>query len=173
MRFACTIAIVGTLSASGIAGQVTLTLSQPDVAPFVGTWVLDAGRSGLTETTTERRIITSEPTAMLMEIHRSEDASPITLVYRFDGSPTVKQFGSGTTESRLMREDAGLMLQTVFTINNQPITVNELLPPAPSGGEMHIALTLRVEHGYQGVAPAAGRTPPNASKATRVYTRQP
>lgn len=171
MRIACGIATIVILSTSGPAGQVAPSLSQRDVAAFVGTWVLDAGRSGHTETTTERRVITSDPTAMLVEIHRNEDASPIALVYKFDGSPTVKPFGSGTAESRLLREEAGLLLETVFTINNQPITVRELLPSSPPGAEMQIALTLRVEHGYQGAVSA--RTPPNVSKANNVYNRQP
>ena len=171
MRFSCAIVIMGMLSASGPAGQARPSLSQRDVAAFVGTWVLDASRSGQAETTTERRVITSDPTAMLMEIHRNEDASPITLVYKFDGSPTLKQFGSGTAESRLLRENEDLLLETVFTINNQPITVREVLPSSPPGAEMQVALMLRVEHGYQGVA--SGRTPPNVSKATNVYHRQP
>ena len=171
MRIAFGIAIFGILSASAPAGQVGPPLSQHDVAAFLGTWVLDPGRSGHTETTTERRVITSDPTAMLIEIHRKEDASPIALVYKFDGSPTMKQFGSGTAESRLLREDTGLLLETVFTINNQPITVRELLPVSPPGAEMHVVLTLRVEHGYQGAVSA--RTPPNVSKATNVYNRQP
>ena len=171
MRIASGLAIIGILSSSASAGQVGPSLSQRDIAAFVGIWVLDAARSGQTETTTERRIITSDPTAMLLEIHRSADASPIALVYKFDGSPVVKQFGSGTAESRLLREDAGLVLETVFTINNQPITVRELLPSSPPGAEMQIALTLRVEHGYQGAV--SPRTPPNVSKATNVYNRQP
>ena len=171
MRLVCAIAIIGILSASGPAGQAALSLSERDVAAFVGTWLLDAGRSGHPETTTERRVITSDPTAMLMEIHRNEDASPIMLVYKFDGSMTSKQFGSGTAESRLLREGAGLLLETVFTINNQPVTVREVLPASPPGAEMHVALTLRVEHGYQGAASAL--TPPNVSKATNVYHRQP
>jgi hypothetical protein len=171
MRIAFGIAIFGILSASASAGQLGPSLSQRDVAAFVGTWVMDAARSGQTETTTERRVITSDPAAMLIEIHRSEDAAPITLVYKFDGSPTVKQFGSGTAESRLLREDAALLLETVFTINNQPITVREVLPSSPPGAEMQIALTLRVEHGYQGAVSA--RTPPNVSKANNVYIRQP
>ena len=171
MRIACGIAIVGILNASGSAAQVAPSLSQRDVVAFIGTWVLDAGRSGQPETTTERRVITSDPTAMLIEIQRKEDASPITLVYKFDGSSTRKQFGSGTAESRLLREDSGLLLETVFTINNQPVTVRELLPSSPPGAEMEIALTLRVEHGYEGAVSA--RTPPNVSKATNVYNRQP
>ena len=171
MRFGCAIGIVGILSTSLSAGQARPSVAQSDVASFVGTWVLDAGRSGHSETTTERRVITSDPTAMLVEIHRSEDASPITLIYKFDGSPTMKQFGSGTAESRLLREGEGLLLETVFTINNQPITVREVLPSSPPGAELQVALTLRVEHGYQGVA--SGRAPPNVSKATNVYNRQP
>jgi hypothetical protein len=171
MRVACGIAIIGFLSASGSAAQVRPALSEQDFSAFVGTWVLDAGRSGHSETTTERRIIASDATALLMEIYRNGDAQPIMLVFKFDGSPTSRPFGSGTAESRVLREDAGLTLETVFTINNQPITVRELLPSSPPAAEMQIVLTLRVEHGYQGAVSA--RTPPNVSQATNVYSRQP
>jgi hypothetical protein len=39
-------------------------LSATDVAPFQGTWVLDLMRSGLTEASSERRVITIDTTSM-------------------------------------------------------------------------------------------------------------
>ena len=37
---------------------------------------------------------------------------------------------------------------------------------------MAIEVMVRVEHGYQG-APSSLESPPNASKATRVFKKQP
>ena len=147
-------------------------VSRSDAAPFEGTWVLDPVRSGMTAEDAERRVITADPTAMRVEIHRKEDAYPISLIYKFDGSSTESPFGAGRAVSKLAREGEGLLLQTVFTIRDQPVTVHELLPSRPNGAELAIAVMLRVEHGYQGVAPAAGRTPPNVSKTTKFFHKQ-
>lgn len=172
MRIICAAAIATTLLSFAAVGDAQSSLSRADVAAFEGTWVLDAIRSGLTAVA-ERRVITAGPTSMRVEMHRAEDAYPISLIYNFDGSPTENAFGEGTAVSTLTREAEGLLLQTVFTVRNQPITVYELLPAHPDGSELAIAVTLRVEHGYQGVAPAAGRTPPNVSKTTKFFHRQP
>lgn len=171
MRIICAAAIAITLLSFAAVGHAQSPVSRADVAVYEGTWVLDAVRSGLTDA--ERRVITAGPASMRIEIHRAEDAYPISLVYNFDGSPTENMFGDGTAVSKLTREPEGLLLQTVFTIKDQPITVHELLPPHPDGTELAIAFMLRVEHGYQGVAPAAGRTPPNVSKATKYFHKQP
>ena len=173
MRIIHAAAIVTTLLSSAAVGRAQSPLSRTDVAVFEGTWLLDAARSGLTDGVAERRVITAGPTWMRVDIHRAEDAYPISLIYNFDGSPTVNAFGEGTAVSKLTREAEGLLLQTVFTIKNQPITVHELLPARPDGTELAIAFMLRVEHGYEGVAPAAGRTPPNVSKATKYFRKQP
>jgi hypothetical protein len=173
MRVIYAAAIAITLLSSLAVGRAQSRPSPADVAAFEGTWVLDAIRSGLTDADAERRVITVGPTWMRVEVHRPEDAHPITLTYNFDGSRTVNAFGAGTAESKLTREAEGLLLQTVFTIRNQPITVDELLPTQPNGTELAIAVMLRVEHGYQGVAPATGRTPPNVSKATKYFRKQP
>ena len=173
MRMISIVVIAAALLGSAPVGHAQTPLSQPDVAAFVGTWVLDAARSGLADSMGERRVITSGPTWLRVDIHRNEDAYPISLIYKFDGSATVNPFGAGTAESQLTRDGAGLLLQTVFTINNQPITVHELLPARPNGTELAIGVMLRVEHGYQGVAPAAGRTPPNVSKTTKFFNKQP
>ena len=173
MRVIHAAAIAISLLSSAEVGRAQSRPSPADVAVFEGTWVLDAIRSGLTDGAAERRVITVGPTSMRVDIHRSEDAYPITLIYNFDGSRTMNAFGAGTAESKLTREAEGLLLQTVFTIRNQPITVDELFPTHPDGNELAIAVMLRVEHGYQGVAPAVGRTPPNVSKATKYFRKQP
>ena len=173
MRIIGALAIVTTRLGSDRVGYAQTPLSRADVAPFEGVWVLDVARSGLTDVAAERRVITSGPTSMRIEIHRAEDAYPISLIYKFDGSTTESPFGAGTAVSQLSREGTGLLLQTVFTINNQPITVHELLPSHPYGAELAVAVMLRVEHGYQGVAPASGRTTPNVSKTSKFFHRQP
>jgi hypothetical protein len=172
MRIICAAAIATTLVVFAGVGRAQSSLSRTDVAAFEGTWVLDAVRSGLTAVA-ERRVITTGPASMRVEIHRAEDAYPISLIYNFDGSPTTNPFGEGTAVSTLTREAEGLLLQTVFTVRNQPITVHELLPARPDGSELAVAVMLRVEHGYEGVAPAAGRTPPNVSKTTKFFYKQP
>jgi hypothetical protein len=155
----------------GYAQQAPVT--RADVAAFEGTWVLDVERSGLTSAQAERRVITTGTNWMRIELHRSRDAYPVALIYNFDGSSTVNPFGGGTAESKLVREGEGFLLHTVFTVRDQPITVHELLPSRPDGAELVIDMMLRVEHGYQGVAPAAGRTPPNVAKAMKFFQRQP
>jgi hypothetical protein len=167
-----TVAIVTTLLGSSLIGQQS-PVSTADVAPFEGTWVLDPVRSGVTGAVAERRIITIGPMSMRVEIHRDEDAHPISLIYNFDGSTRENAFGEGTATTRLTREETGFLLHTVFTVKNQPITVDELLPAHANGTELAIAVLLRVEHGYEGVAPAAGRTPPNVAKTTKFFNRQP
>jgi hypothetical protein len=151
--------------------QAPTPITQADVAAFEGTWVLDVARSG-PGTDAERRVITTDGSAMRIEVHRAEDAYPITLRYNFDGSPTTNAFGSGTAVSKLVREGHGLLLYTVFTVREQPITVHEVLPSRPDGTELVVDVMLRVEHGYQGTAPASGRTPPNVAKAKRFYQKQ-
>jgi hypothetical protein len=163
-------ALLGFAEAGEAQGPTPI--SQADVAAFEGTWVLDVARpdpGGVAE----RRVITTDATSMRVEIHRAEDAYPITLIYNFDGSPTTNAFGSGPAVSKLVREGHGLLLYTVFTVRDQPITVHELLPARPVGTELVIDVMLRVEHGYQGTAPAAGRTAPNVAKAKRFYQKQP
>jgi len=172
MRIIYVAATVATLLSSAVAGRTQLPITRADVAAFEGTWILDGVRSGLGDAIAERRLITAGPTSMTVDIHRAEDAYPVSLIYNFDGSSTMNAFGAGTAESKLTREAEGLLLQTVFTVRNQPITVHELLPARPDGEDLAIAVMLRVEHGYQGVAPAGGRTPPNVSKATKFFHRQ-
>jgi hypothetical protein len=151
--------------------QAPSPVSRADVAAFEGTWVLDVARTD-PGGEAERRVISTDATSMRIEIHRAEDAYPITLVYNFDGSPTTNAFGSGTAVSKLVREGNGLLLDTVFTVREQPITVHELLPARPDGSDLVVDVMLRVEHGYQGTAPASGRTPPNVAKARRFYQKQ-
>jgi hypothetical protein len=155
------------------AGHAQSTLSQADVAVYEGTWLLDPLRSGLTEADAERRVITTGPTWMRVDIYRAQDAQPISLMYNFDGSPTANPFGTGTAVSKLRREAHGLVTETVFTVKDQPVTVHELLPVRPEGSDLAIAVTLRVEHGYQGTPPALARTAPNVSKGTKLFRKQP
>jgi hypothetical protein len=173
MRITLAVVAAGLLAvARASEAQGPAPISRADVAPFEGTWVLDVARTD-PGGSAERRVITTDGTAMRVEIHRAEDAYPIALIYNFDGSPTTNGFGAGTAVSKLVREGDGLLLQTVFTVRDQPITVHELLPPRPTGPELVVDVMLRVEHGYQGTAPASGRTPPNIAKAKRFYQKQP
>jgi hypothetical protein len=162
--------LLGFVATGG--AQAPAPVSKADVAAFEGTWILDVARTD-PGGAPERRVVTTDSTAMRIQIHRAEDAYPITLIYNFDGSPTTNAFGSGTAVSTLVREGDGLLLHTVFTVRDQPITVHEILPSRPDGATLVIDVMLRVEHGYQGTAPASGRTPPNVAKAKRFYQKQP
>ena len=158
------------------AGRAQSLVSEADVAAFRGTWVLDLVRSGLTEAGAERRVITVDTTSMRIDVYRPRDSRPFTLVYNLDGSPTTNPFGEGSAVSRLRREGPGLLTETVYTVKDQPVTVRELLPPlhppTPPGAELAIEVMVRVEHGYQG-APSSLESPTNASKAIKVFRKQP
>ena len=166
-------AIVATLLCSVGYSSAQSALAPADVDMFDGTWVLDVARSGLPDTDAEHRVITTAPASLQVEVHRTRDARPFTLVYKLDGSPTSVPFGDGTAVSRLSRDQQGLVLESVFTVKNQPITVREVLPLRPSGNELPIAVTLRVEHGYQGPAPVTAEAPPNVAKTTKIFVKQP
>ena len=166
-------AVVAIVFCCAVPGHAQSTLSLADVKAFEGTWILDPTRSGLPDTDAERRVITTDPSSMRVEVHRTQDARPFSLTYKFDGSPTASPFGAGTALSKLSREAHGVVMETVFTVNDQPVTVQEVLPSQPAGTDLAIAVTVRVEHGYQGAPPAAGKTPPNVSKTTKFFRRQP
>jgi hypothetical protein len=176
MRIGSAAVLVATLWCSASAGKAQPLVSEADVAAFQGTWVLDLVRSGLPESAAERRVIATDTTAMRVDVYRPRDVRPFTLVFNLDGSPTTNPFGDGTAVSRLRREGPRLLTETVYTVKEHPVTVRELLPPfhgsTPPGVEMAIEVTMRVEHGYQG-APSSLESPPNATKATKVFTKQP
>jgi len=155
------------------AGHTQTIASPADVAAFQGTWALDLVRSGLTEAAAERRVITSDSTAMRIEVFRTRDARPFFLVYNLDGSPTSNPFGDGSAVSKLRREGSGFLTETVYTVKDQPVTVREFFPPTPTGSEMAIEVMVRVEHGYQGVPPPLESGAPNAAKATKYFRKQP
>ena len=166
-------AIVATLLCSAAYSHAQTAVAPAEVSMFDGRWVLDVGRSGLPDADSEQRVITTVPTSLQVEVHRTRDARPFTLIYNLDGSPTSVPFGDGTVVSRLSRDQQGLVLESVFTIKNQPITVREVLPSGASGNELPIAVTLRVEHGYQGPAPATAEAPSNVAKTTKIFVKHP
>jgi hypothetical protein len=171
-RFAAAV-VLAMLWSSVSAGQGPPTVSAADVAAFQGTWVADLERSGLAESSAERRVITNDATAMRVDVYRARDARPFTLVYKFDGSPNTTPFGDGTAVSTLRREGAGFLTETVYTVKERPVTVRELLPPAPNGSELAIDVMVRVEHGYQVVTPTLDSGAPNAAKAIKYFQKQP
>jgi hypothetical protein len=158
---------------SAPAADAQSPVSAADVAAFEGTWVLDLVRSGLTSADAERRVITTDPASMRIEVHRPRDVRPFTLIYKFDGSPTNAPFGEGTAVSQLRRDGQSLVAETVYTVKDQPVTVREFLPAAPNGAVLTIEVLVRVEHGYQGVQTPLESNPPNASKTTKFFQRQP
>jgi hypothetical protein len=85
----------------------------------------------------------------------------------------VNAFGPGTATGKVSREGDGILLETVFTVNTQPVTLRETFPLRPDGLDLAVDVILRIEHGYQGVAPPAGQTAPNVSKGTKFFRKQP
>jgi hypothetical protein len=179
MRRMCAVVVVlATLSLPAVVGsQGQRTLSAADLVALEGTWVLDVVRSRLTASDDERRVIKLGPTWLRLDIYRPTSPQPIALIYNLDGSDNVNAFGSDTAVTKLRREGERMLLETIFTVNNQPVTAQELMPLVPSGLDLPVEVILRVEHGYQGVAPpgasAGTRTPPNVSNGIKIFQKQP
>jgi hypothetical protein len=166
-----------TLAACGLLALVlassVLKAQVPPAADFArlaGTWELDT--SGNPSLPAERRIITVSPGSLRVEIVRAEDARPPRLTYRFDGEDEVVEFGAGKATARLVREPSAVVTETVYEINNSPITIRETLSLNPEGSELTVNTTVRVEHGYQGPLPAGASKSPNVSTAVVVFVRR-
>jgi len=160
-----------TMLSPALRGQAPGKVSSADVRALEGAWVLDVMASGLTEADAERRVVTLGPTWLRVDLHRPRDEQPAALIYNLDGSTNVNPFGSSTAETKLTRAGEYIVLETVFTVNKQAVTMNERVPLVP-GLDLPIEVMLRVEHGYQGVAPAGVRTPPNVSNVTKIFRKQ-
>jgi hypothetical protein len=171
-RFAAAV-VLAVVWCSASEGQAPPAVSAADVAALQGTWVLDLERSGLTESSAERRVISNDATSMRVDVHRARDARPFTLVYKFDGSANTTPFGDGTAVSSLRREGTGFLTETVYTVNERPVTVREVLPSALHGSELAIEVMVRVEHGYEVVTPTLDSGAPNAAKAIKYFQKQP
>jgi hypothetical protein len=164
----------GWLLMLGLLGcAATLTAQQGaltavDVQPFEGEWILDSEKSGVSDP--ERRVITLGEGWVRVEMHRPEDQRPPTLIYLLNGSSNTTPFGSGTATTQIRRERAEIVTVAVITINDRPVTVEERLNVA-SSGEMVAAVTLRVEHGYQGVLPPLEKRAPNVAQNVKYFRR--
>jgi len=157
------------LASSVLKAQVPLAAAA-EFARLAGTWELDT--SGDPSLPAERRIITVSPGSLHVEIVRAQDARPPRLTYRFDGKDEVVEFGSGKATARLVREPSAVVTETVYEINNSPITIRESLSLNAAGTELTVNTTVRVEHGYQGPLPAGASKSPNVSTAVVVFVRR-
>ena len=143
-------------------------LTPSDVEPLVGEWVLDSAKSGVVDP--ERRVVTVGAGWVRVEIFRPADERPPTLIYMLDGSSNTTPFGAGTATTQIRREGTEILTIAVITINERPVTVEERLSVA-SSGEMVAAVTLRVEHGYQGVLSPLEKQAPNVSQNVKYFRR--
>jgi hypothetical protein len=164
--------VFSTLFTAALRGQAPGKVSLDDVHYLEGTWVLDVGKSGLTDADAERRVVTLGPTWLRMDLVRPADAPATALIYNLDGSTNVNAFGSRAAVTKLTRDGEYIVLETVFTVNSQAVTLRERVPLVP-GLDLPVEVMLRVEHGYQGVAPAGAKTSPNVSTATKIFRKQP
>ena len=162
--------ILPTLFVVATEGQPA-KVSPMDLNAWQGTWVLDLMRSGLTPADAERRVINVGPTWVRVDVHRAASAQPVALFYNLDGSANINAFGPDTAVTKLTRDGEYVVLETVFTVNKQAVTLNERVPIVP-GLDLPVEVMLRVEHGYQGVAPAGVRTAPNVANATKFFVKQ-
>jgi len=156
------------LTSNAPSAQQTFTAQQ--FARLVGTWDLDT--KGDPSHAAERRVMTVSPEALHVEIQRAEDARPPRLTYRFDGQDSVVDFGRGKATGRLIRDAAAMVTETVYEINNSPITVRDVFTLNAGGTQMVVKATFRVEHGYEGPLPA-GASKPNVSSAVMLFVKQP
>jgi hypothetical protein len=172
MRIMCAALMsLAVVLSSALHAQTSGKVSPADLHLWEGTWVLDVARSGLTPAEAERRVMTLGPTWLRVDLHRPRDQQPAALIYQLDGSANVNAFGSSTAVTKLSRDGEYVVLETIFTVNNQAMTMRERVPLVP-GLDLPVDVMLRVEHGYQGVAPAGGKTPPNVSNVTKVFLKQ-
>jgi hypothetical protein len=173
MRIMCAALMsLAVVLSSALHAQTSGKVSPADLHLWEGTWVLDVARSGLTPAEAERRVMTLGPTWLRVDLHRPRDQQPAALIYQLDGSANVNAFGSSTAVTKLSRDGEYVVLETIFTVNNQAMTMRERVPLVP-GLDLPVDVMLRVEHGYQGVAPAGAKTPPNVSNVTKVFLKQP
>jgi hypothetical protein len=145
-------------------------ITAAELAPLVGSWTLDAARSGQADP--ERRVLSMGPGWMRVEIQRPTDDRPISLMYNLDGTKNVSPYGAGTATTEMRRENNDIVTVTIVTINNSPVTVVERLAVTPED-VMTAAVTLRVEHGYQGVQPALQTRPSNVAETLKHFRRVP
>src|SRR5690242_6728137 len=135
---------------SVIAVRAADGLMRSDLEPFVGTWTLDASQSSAADP--EWRAITLADQSIRIEIHRPEDDHPPALIYNLDGTRRTNPFGSGSAVTEIRRDQNDIVTSTVFTINERPVTVQERMKITPAG-DLSTVVTVRVEHGYEGVSP--------------------
>ncbi len=175
-RFCAAVVVLTTSFSWGAASQGQSRLAPADLASLEGTWVLDVMDSGLTPADAERRVMVVGPTWLRLDITHPAPAQPFTLIYNLDGSENVNAFGTDTAVTKLIREADNIRLETVFTLNKQAVTMYEVMPLASKGSDLTVEAMLRVEHGYQGVAPAGfgagSRTPPNVSNAKKIFRKE-
>lgn len=164
--------VLTTVFLTDLKGQAPGRVSISDVRALEGVWVVDIARSGLTEADAERRVVTLGPAWIRVDVHRPASAGPAALIYNLDGSANVNAFGAGTAVTKLSRDGENVVLETVFTVNNQAVTLRERVPLVP-GLDLPVDVTLRVEHGYQGVSNALSKSPPNVSNMTKIFRKQP
>ena len=172
MRTTCAALVLVTMFAPTLRGQTPAKVSFTDLRFLEGSWALDVERSGLTESDAERRVVTLGPAWLRVDLHRPKDTQPTALIYKLDGTTNVNAYGSSTAVTKLTRDGEHIVLEAVLSVNNQAVTLIERVPLVP-GLNLPIDVTLRVEHGYQGVAPAGVRTPPNVSSVTKIFLKQP
>jgi len=65
-----------------------------------------------------------------------------------------------------------VITETVYEINDSPLTIRESFKVNADGTELTVNRTLRVEHGYEGPLAAGESKPPNVSNSVVVFVKR-
>ena len=168
---AAALAVLALSTQQPLNAQAPTKVRLADLRHLPGTWVLDLTKSGLGEADAEQRIVTLGAAWLRMDIHRKAASQPVSLIYNLDGGANVNAYGSGEAVTKLTRDGDDILLEAVITVNKQAVTLTERVPLVP-GLDLPVDVMLRVEHGYQGVAPSGVSTPPNTSNARKFFQKQ-
>ena len=162
------------LGITAVAGLLALPGSAQTRPDFSGTWVMDSTRSEAAhqaEPIAPATVIISQtPTLLTIETRRGAVSQAV--VYKLDGSQHVSAVGGGTATGRLQWDGGRLVTETIYEINGVPVTTHETRSLNAAGTEMEVAISVRVEHGYQWRGSNSVAGVPNYAKGKDVYLRQ-
>ncbi|HVW86900.1 MAG TPA: hypothetical protein VHB50_19575 [Bryobacteraceae bacterium] len=130
----------------------------PALAPFTGTWKMDAERSESAHqgvpTTAAAIVIRQTPRGFSVETTRSETGEPKPfhemIEFRLDSSETTNTGDAGVTVTGRARwEGNKLVTETVRNVQDSTVTTLYRHSLSRNGREMTVEKTLTVQHGYQ------------------------
>lgn len=124
------LAVIALLFPAAAAAQIELRQPPPPrtFPQFVGTWILDEAASTGRLTTPMAPLtmwIATTPTELTLtkQLRAPAPSSPLTEIYRFDGTPTTRDAGAnGITYTFSLVSDALVLTQKRTRLNNKAAT---------------------------------------------------